>query len=201
MAYARYTEFTYDPDRRDEVVAFWNDPTTSHPTGQPGFQRGYVLDSAEEPGRLRVVTVWEGQQQFDDYYATPGHQAVGPDLAERSARIVARDGLGSVLELEAPSPAGHIRIIRARVKEGTDLDALRTYWRTEGRAALEAAPGNHGARAFLDEAAGIFVIQVFWETEEAAIAYVASDDHHEKLTVPLDRFVVKLDRADATPLD
>jgi len=206
MTYARYTEFHYDPDRRDEVIAFWNDPGTSHPTREPGFVRGVVLDSVEEPGLLRVVTLWNAPEQFDAYYASPGHRAVGPGIGERSARIAARDGLESVLLLEPPAhprdgDAGHIRIIRARIRPGADTAALGEFWRTRGRAALESAPGCHASRAYIDENAQLFVIQVWWASAEAAVAFVASEDHEEQLTVPLDAWVERLDRIEATPLD
>ena len=74
-------------------------------------------------------------------------------------------------------------------------------WRTSGRNALESADGVHGARAYIDEAAGLFIIQVWWSDAATATAFVASAEHQDQLTVPLDRWVDRIDRAEATPLD
>lgn len=206
MAYARYTEIDYDPARREEVLAFWHDPETAHPTEQPGFVRGFVFDSQEQPGKLRIVTVWERSEDFDAFFDSPGHRRVGPSLAERSAHTVVRDGLESELLLLAPDragrdAAGHVRIIRARILDQSRNDELRDFWVSQGRAALEDTPGVHGARAYIDEAAGLFIIQVWWSDAETATSFVASDEHEERLTVPLNRWVERLDRAEATPLD
>lgn len=218
MTYARYTEFEYDPARREEVLAFWHEPDTAHPTEQPGFVRGFVLDSQEQPGRLRVLTLWRRSEDFDAFFASPGHQQVGPSLGERSAKIVDRDGLESELLLVSPEleqagsgdaatptdprdQAGHVRIIRARILDRSRNDELREFWRAQGRAALERAEGVHAARAYLDEAAGIFVIQVWWSDAETATAFVASEEHEALLTVPLNQWVERLDRAEAEPLD
>lgn len=206
MSYARYTEFTYDPERRDEVLAYWRHPDTPHPTSQPGFERGFVFDSIETPGVIRVVTMWREPHHFDAYYATPGHQGIVRRLSESSARTTVRDGLEAQVVLVPPAEprdgaGGHVRVIRARILDDSRIPELVEFWRTRGRAALEAAEGNHAARAYIDDAAGLFIIQVWWQTEEAAIAFVASDEHHEQLTVPLAQWVEKLDRADARPLD
>ena len=63
----------------------WRDPATSHPTNEPGFVRGFVFDSIEQPGTLRVLTLWEEPEQFDAYFASPGHQAIGGTMGQRSA--------------------------------------------------------------------------------------------------------------------
>ena len=206
MTYARYTQFEYDPARRDEVLAHWRDPETSHPTNEPGFVRGFVLDSVEQPGLLRVVTLWGPPEQFGACFASPGHQAIGGTMGERSAKITVRDGLEDVLLLAPPAPlerddAGHVRIIRARIRDNASIPALREFWRTSGRKALESAEGVHASRAYVDEAAGLFIIQVWWSDAETATAFVASDEHESALTVPLDQWVDRIDRAEATPLD
>ena len=206
MTYARYTQFSYDPARREEVLEHWRDPETSHPTNEHGFVQGFVFDSVEQPGTLRVVTLWAEPEQFDAYFASPGHQAIGGSMGKRSAEITVRDGLTDVLLLTPPAPAkrddaGHVRIIRARIRDNADIPALREFWQKSGRAALETAPGCHGARAYVDEPAGLFVIQVWWADAETATAFVESDGHGSALTVPLDQWVDRIDRANATPLD
>ena len=206
MPYARYTQFSYDPARREDVVNHWRDPATSHPTNEPGFVRGFVFDSIEQPGTLRVLTLWEEPEQFDAYFASPGHQAIGGTMGQRSAEITVRDGLSDVLLLTPPAPAkrddaGHVRIIRARIRDNASIPALGEFWRTSGREALESAEGVHAARAYIDEAAGLFIIQVWWADAEIATSFVASDEHERKLTEPLDQWVDRIDRAEATPLD
>ena len=206
MTYARYTQFSYDPARREEVLAHWRDPETSHPTNEPGFIRGFVLDSDEQPGTLRVVTLWEQPERFDAYFASPRHQAIGGTIGERSAQITVRDGLTDALLLTSPSltssdDAGHVRIIRSRIRDNASIPELTEFWRTSGRNALESADGVHGARAYIDEAAGLFIIQVWWSDAATATAFVASAEHQDQLTVPLDRWVDRIDRAEATPLD
>ena len=126
MTYARYTQFSYDPARREEVLEHWRDPETSHPTNEHGFVQGFVFDSVEQPGTLRVVTLWAEPEQFDAYFASPGHQAIGGSMGKRSAEITVRDGLTDVLLLTPPAPAkrddaGHVRIIRVRSHESCRL--------------------------------------------------------------------------------
>ena len=81
------------------------------------------------------------------------------------------------------------------------MPALCEFWQKSGRAAVEMGPGWHGARAYVDEPAGLFVIQVWWADAETATAFVESDGHEQALTVPLDQWVDRIDRANATPLD
>lgn len=195
--YARYTEYAYDPERTQEVFDFWRDPSTTRPQGQPGFHAGYVFDSEDSPGLIRIVTMWKDRESFEAYFATPGHMGIGDQLAELGVTNTARDGLHSELEME--QSVGHVRIIRTELLDPAFAPEVIAFWQQRGRAVLERAA--HRARAYLDEAKGMFVVQLWWGSAEQADAFVASEAHRVEFEEPMDRWVRRLDRVEGTPLD
>lgn len=72
--YARYTEFEFDVPDRERVLAVWTDLGIPGISRQPGWRGATILESDEQPGTLRLVTLWDSQADFERYYTAPEHQ-------------------------------------------------------------------------------------------------------------------------------
>jgi len=198
-AYARYTEFTYAAESQAQIAEFWANPETPNGQDREGFRQSFVFDSVEQPGTLRVLSVWDSAAPFDDYYATPKHDHILERLDELGAVRSVRDGLE--LRREVQPHAGHIRIIRSALHSADVIDDLGEFWRSEGRAFIEAAPGAIRARAYVQPDDLLFIIQVWWRSEEEATTFVSSPEHDDFLGAQLRQWTTRTDRADLTPLD
>ena len=171
--YARYTEFEFDADDRDRVLAAWEEVGIPSASQQPGWRGATILESQDNPGLLRLVTLWESPEDFERYYAAPEHIGLSEAIKSSGMRGRVRDGL---IAHHAATPAGSlVRITRGAVDPG-QTDAVAAWWRSDGKPLTLEAPGCLRAEAYWSEP-GRFELVVHWTDREAAKAFLEGPLH------------------------
>lgn len=100
--YSRYSAFVFDEADRKKVLDFWEGFGVPSASRQEGFRGALILESAETPGRIRTVTVWESKEDFDRYYASDEHRKLGAAIRESGLKIDDRDGLNVLFWPQRP---------------------------------------------------------------------------------------------------
>ncbi|MCZ7589131.1 MAG: antibiotic biosynthesis monooxygenase [Gaiella sp.] len=196
--YSRYSAFTFDDEARGRAMAFWSDVGAPVAATQPGFQLATILESDETPGRLRTLTVWRRQEDFERFYSSDDHQVINARIRESGLRIDDRDGL-TVRHLVEPE-AGEVRLIRARVPVER-LDEVVGFWRRTGRAIIESQPGCVRARAFIDRDQSLLILQIHWRSASDGRAFVESEQHETEFVAGLGPGVERLERLHLESID
>ncbi|WP_283134452.1 antibiotic biosynthesis monooxygenase [Rhizohabitans arisaemae] len=171
--YARYSTLEFDADKRGEVVGYFGAEGTAGPSGRPGWRGSVVLES-EVPGRLRTVTFWDTAQHFTDFHSGQAHSGINNSFAELGVRVTEREGADTVLP--PVIAGGHIRAVTVRIAEER-TDEVEAFWRSRGRALILGQPGAVRAEAFWTGTE--FTLLMEWVDEDAALTFVASQDHVE----------------------
>jgi quinol monooxygenase YgiN len=105
-----------DPSVRDSVVAATVDLQRSTQTDEPGCVIYTIAADPADPGRIRIVELWESAESLDAHFAHPNFAATGAAM-----RAVERVG-GSALKyrIDAVDPV-----------RGTDGTASSRFWSAE----------------------------------------------------------------------
>lgn len=196
--YSRYTAFRYDPAVEPELSEAWGAITGTRIACQPGFVGAQLLRSTETPGIRRSVTTWQSREAFDDWYRGPHHGALNQVFADLDVTITERDG-GEVLWRIGPA-TGELRVVRAEILDPDRVGELEEFWRSELGPYLRSRPGLRQVEAAVSEESRLFVLVLSWESKEIADAFVSSDEHEQRISVPLRRWTRKLGREDLRPL-
>jgi quinol monooxygenase YgiN len=171
--YARYTEFEFDAQDRERVLAVWSEVGIPSASRQPGWRGATILESEEQPGLLRLVTLWDSPADFERYYTGPEHDGLSAAIKGSGMRGRVRDGLTAH---HAATPSGSlVRITRATVP-AAQVDAVSAWWREEGRPITLRATGCLRAEAYWSEP-GRFELVVSWTDRAAARAFLEGPDH------------------------
>jgi heme-degrading monooxygenase HmoA len=189
--YSRYTSFEFEVDDRPAVESFWRDVGGPVAASQPGFRGGLILESVQKRGVIRAVTLWDNETDFEAFSAGADHGRVTAGIQATTMATTERDGLKTMGVLW-PTP-GEVRIIRCSIRPG-QLESLRRYWPTNGRATIEGASGCIKAEAFVDPDQMIFILMVYWRSSEDAEAFRLSAAHNEEFAPAIERYVTRLDR-------
>lgn len=172
--YARYTEFEFDPAARDAALRFWEAIALPSASRQPGWRAAYVLESEEHAGRLRTVTLWEEETDFERYRTSEDHALLGAGIQESGLRIVDREGLR--VREAATSTGPLLRVTRAHIPAERSAD-VAAYWRDTGGPMMRRALGCRRAEAFLDGEGQGFTVLAEWASEEHARTFLESPEH------------------------
>jgi heme-degrading monooxygenase HmoA len=187
--YARYTEMEFDTDQRQQVLAVWRDIGVPSASRQPGWRGAIILESEEDDGRLRMVTLWDTQTDFENYYTGTEHEALSAAIKGAGMRGKVRDGLTAH---HVATPAGGIiRITRATVPPERTGE-VEDYWRATGKPLHDGAHGCIRAEAYWSEP-GRFELVVAWASREHAQAFLDGPRHAE--------FKASMDGMGSTPTD
>lgn len=197
--YSRYTAFRYDPAVEDALSTAWAATTGTTITRQPGFVAAQLLRSVEAPGIRRSITTWHSKEDFERFYNGPDHGALNTVFADLGVDITERDG-ADVLWRLAPS-TGQVRVVRSQITDLARLPELEQFWRDELGPYLRSRPGLRSVEAAVSEQESLFVLILHWESQEVADAFVASEEHEERISRPLRTWTRKLGRDDLRPLD
>ena len=112
--YARYTEFEFDAADRERVLAVWTEiGSRAHPLSPAGAARRSSSRS-DDPGVLRLVTLWDAPEDFERYYAAPDHIGLSEAIKGSGMRGRVRDGLTAH---HVATPAGSL----VRVTRGSSI--------------------------------------------------------------------------------
>ena len=171
--YARYTEFEFDAVDREQVLAVWSDVGIPSASRQPGWRGATILESDEQPGLLRLVTLWDSPADFERYYTGPEHEGLSAAIKASGMRGRVRDGLTA--HHAATPPGALVRVTRASVPL-EQVDAVSAWWREEGHPITQRAAGCLRAEAYWSEPGG-FELVVSWTDRAAAKAFLDGPDH------------------------
>lgn len=172
--YSRYTEFHFDPDDRDAVVHFWESIAIPSASQQPGWRAAYVLESDEQAGVLRTITLWNAAADFERYQASEEHDKLGQGIKGSGLSIVARDGLTALQAATASGPV--LRVTRARFDPARQIEAA-AYWRETGAPMMRSAAGCMRAEAYWADEGNEFTLVAEWASREDAERFLTSPDH------------------------
>jgi quinol monooxygenase YgiN len=171
--YARYTEFEFDADDRDRVLAVWSEVGIPSASRQPGWRGATILESQDTPGLLRLVTLWESAADFERYYSAPEHVGLSDAIKGSGMRGRLRDGLTA--HHVATAAGSLVRVTRGEV-DPERADDVAEWWRQEGRPLTQEAPGCLRAEAYWS-APGRFELVVAWTDRDAAQAFLDGPAH------------------------
>jgi quinol monooxygenase YgiN len=171
--YARYTEFEFDAQDRDRVLAVWSEVGIPSASQQPGWRGATILESQDSPGLLRLVTLWDSAEDFERYYAAPDHVGLSEAIKGSGMRGRVRDGLTA--HHAATSAGSLVRVTRGTV-DPANAEAVSAWWRAEGKPLTLAAPGCLRAEGYWSEP-GRFELVVAWTDREAAKAFLEGPAH------------------------
>jgi quinol monooxygenase YgiN len=171
--YARYTELEFDVADRERVLAVWSDIGVPSASRQLGWRGATILESEEQPGLLRLVTLWDSAADFERYYTGDQHIDLSAAIKSSGMRGRVRDGLTAHHDAR---PAGRIvRITRASVPPERVADVER-YWRETGAALNRGAGGCVRAEAYWS-APGAFELVIAWASREHAETFLRAPEH------------------------
>ena len=171
--YARYTEFEFDAEDRERVLAVWSEVGIPSASRQPGWRGATILESEDTPGLLRLVTLWDGPADFERYYSAPEHVGLSEAINGSGMRGKVRDGL--IAHHVAAPPGSIVRVTRGEV-DPANTDAVAAWWRDEGRPLTVEAPGCLRAEAYWS-APGRFELVVAWTDRDAAQTFLDGPAH------------------------
>jgi heme-degrading monooxygenase HmoA len=173
--YARYTELEFPADRREDVLALWRDIAVPSASRQPGWRGSTILESQDQPGVLRLVTLWDAPEDFERYYTGEEHVGLSDAIKASGMRGKVRDGLTAH---HAAIPKGPLyRVIRATVPPERTAD-VESFWKETGRPMMLRAADNISAEAFW-AGEGQFTIVSEWRSKESAQAFLDGAEHKE----------------------
>lgn len=195
--YSRYTAFRFDPDDRTSVHQFWETVGGPVAARQPGFRGGLVLESNENAGVVRAVTMWDDMADFERFSTGPEHDPIVNGIKATSMSTTDRDGLGSIVHLE-PLPA-EVRVVHVSINEGA-ADRFVEFWSTQGKAIVESAPGCLRADAYVDRERGEAMLCFQWRTVEDGQRFRESAIHNETFAPAIEQYVTPITRLCAAPV-
>lgn len=172
--YARNTDLPYPPERRAEVLAFWQSEEVRTIAEQPGFKLSVVMDAREEgASQVRAMTVWDSPEAFQRFYEGD-HVGLNGPIRDAGMSVAARSAL-DVIHWITPEP-GEVRLVHLQL-DAEEYPEVLAYWRAAGKALVERQPGNIGAWALCDASTHEFILIFAWRTAEDGEAFLKSEEH------------------------